>query len=73
MSNNQKNPKKYNSSKKMLADLKANGWVSLKNVFTKNEVLNLEKEINYVSKKMSGYNFQTAIKKFYIKDKKKLF
>ena len=67
------NSRKYNSNKDILSDLKANGWVNLKNIFTKDEVLNLEKEINHVSKKMSGYNFQTAIKKYYIKDKKKLY
>ena len=50
------NSRKYNSNKDILSDLKANGWVNLKNIFTKDEVLNLEKEINHVSKKMSGYN-----------------
>ena len=61
------NSKKYTSNKNILSHLNKYGWVNLKNALSKKEVVDSELEINSISKKMCGYNFQTAIKNYYIK------
>ncbi len=63
----------YFSNKEALYHFKKYGWVSLKNVITKKEIKNLEKDIDKISLKICGLKFQDAIKKFYIKNKKKLY
>ena len=67
------NSKNFTSNANIFSHLNKYGWVNLKNILSKEEVIELEFEINSISKKMSGYNFQTAVKKYYIKDKKKLY